>query len=59
VEPRERAFEPFVTTRDPWQGSGLGLWSARAIAEAHHGTLTMETGKSAGAFVMRLPKVEK
>jgi signal transduction histidine kinase len=55
LEPRERAFEPFVTTRDPWQGSGLGLWSARAIAESHHGTLTMETGKG-GTFVLRLPK---
>ena len=63
VEPRERAFEPFVSTRDPWQGAGLGLWSARAIAEMHHGALTVEAGKSGGAFLMRLPraseKVEK
>jgi signal transduction histidine kinase len=56
VEPRERAFEPFVTTRDPWQGAGLGLWSARAIAEAHHGTLTMDAGRTGGMFVLRLPK---
>ena len=59
VEPRERAFDAFVSTRDPWQGAGLGLWSARAIAEMHHGTVTIETGKSGGAFLMRLPKVEK
>ena len=56
VEPRERAFEPFVSTRDAWQGAGLGLWSARAIAEMHHGTVTIEQGKSGGAFLMRLPK---
>lgn len=57
VEPRERAFEPFVSTRDPWQGAGLGLWSARAIAEMHHGTMVIETGKSGGAFLMRLPRL--
>ena len=56
VEPRERAFEPFVSTRDPWQGAGLGLWSVRAIAEMHHGTVTIEPEQSGGAFVMRLPK---
>jgi signal transduction histidine kinase len=60
VEPRERAFDPFVTTRHPWQGSGLGLWAARAIAEAHHGTVTMQPGATGVAFVLRLPKeVEK
>ena len=60
VEPREHAFDAFVSTRDPWQGAGLGLWSARAIAEMHGGTVTIEEGKSGGAFLMRLPKaVEK
>jgi signal transduction histidine kinase len=59
LDPPERAFEAFASTRDPWQGSGLGLWSARAIAEAHHGTLTMEVGKTGGTFALRIPKVEK
>lgn len=57
VEPQERAFEPFVSTRDPWQGAGLGLWSARVIAEMHHGTVTIEREKPGGAFLMKLPKV--
>src|SRR5262245_18085025 len=35
-------FEPFVTTRPRDQASGLGLASARAIAEMHGGTLTWE-----------------
>lgn len=55
LEPRERAFEPFVSTRDPWQGAGLGLWAARAIAEAHQGTLTIEDRPAGAGFLMRLP----
>ena len=55
LEPRERAFEPFVSTRDPWQGAGLGLWAARVIAETHQGTLTIEERPAGAVFLMRLP----
>jgi signal transduction histidine kinase len=58
VEPRERVFDPFVSTRDPWQGAGLGLWAARAIVEAHGGTLITEDRPSGAVFVLRLPKAE-
>jgi signal transduction histidine kinase len=59
LQPRERAFEPFVSTRDPWQGAGLGLWAARAIVESHQGTLTIEDRPAGALFVMRLPRVEE
>jgi signal transduction histidine kinase len=39
---RERAFEPFVTTKP--QGVGLGLSICREIAEAHHAELRFERG---------------
>jgi len=51
---RERVFERFYTRRRG--GTGLGLPLTRAIAEAHGGTVTVETGPLAGAcFVLRLP----
>jgi signal transduction histidine kinase len=55
MSPMEAAFEPFVTSRDPWEGAGLGLWAAREIATAHAGTLTLEEGTKS-TFVMRLPR---
>lgn len=58
VDPKERAFEAFVTTREPAQGTGLGLWAARAIAEAHNGTLTIDEGASGGSFILHLPRTE-
>jgi signal transduction histidine kinase len=53
MEPRERIFDAFATTHDPWEGAGLGLWAARHIAEAHGGSLTLDGSSS---FSLRLPR---
>lgn len=51
-----RLGEPFVSTRSPETGSGLGLMASRSIAAAHGGTLTWESRSGRGArFVLRLP----
>jgi signal transduction histidine kinase len=52
---RERIFIPGVSCGDA-EGSGLGLALARAIADAHGGTLTLESRPGLGAtFVLALP----
>lgn len=49
---RARVFEPFVTTKPPGQGTGLGLYIARRLVEEMGGTLRLE-GRS--RFVVELP----
>lgn len=50
----ERVFTPFFTTKE--QGTGLGLAIAREFAEAHRGSLRVESNDGRGArFVLRLP----
>jgi signal transduction histidine kinase len=55
---RARIFDRFVQL-DPsrhHEGTGLGLTIAKWIAEAHHGTLTLETSGPAGStFCVDLP----
>ena len=55
---RDKAFEAFVSTRDPWEGAGLGLWAARAIAAEHGGTVSLADRPAGATFEMRLPQAE-
>jgi signal transduction histidine kinase len=51
-----RIFGRFFTTRPGGHGTGLGLPLARALVEAHGGTLTATSPPGAGAtFLMQLP----
>jgi signal transduction histidine kinase len=53
---RERIFDPFYTTRDPGEGTGLGLSNALRFAEELGGRLTLEAGSGPGAsFALQLP----
>jgi two-component system, NtrC family, sensor kinase len=57
VEPsmRERIFEPFVTTKSPAPGAGLGLPVARALVDGHGGHLDFTTSDAGCHFTVRLP----
>jgi signal transduction histidine kinase len=51
---RERIFDRFASVHGGRpSGLGLGLWIARAIAEAHHGTLDA-TANARGGTTFRL-----
>ncbi len=49
-------FEPFFTTKPRGKGTGLGLSLVRACAQAHGGSIRVETAPSGGAlFVLEIP----
>lgn len=55
---RKQLFQPFFTTKA--HGTGLGLASSRAIAEAHEGSIAFENIQGGGTrFVLRLPAAPK
>jgi signal transduction histidine kinase len=56
LENQERIFQRFVRFDNHSEGAGLGLPIARWIAEAHGGTLVLEsTGPTGSCFVVTLP----
>jgi len=55
AEVAARLFEPFVTGKP--EGTGLGLFVARQIAEDHHGTLTWQRLDGWTEFRLELPVV--
>jgi two-component system, NtrC family, sensor kinase len=51
-----RIFDPFVTTKDVGEGTGLGLAVCRGIIEGANGALFVDTEYEGGArFVIELP----
>ena len=51
----DELFEPFVTTKDVGDGTGLGLAVCRGLVEAAGGSIELEDGESGARFVVRLP----
>ncbi len=56
-EDRERIFDPFYTTKDPGEGTGLGLANALRLAEELGGSLELldESPLGGATFALRVP----
>ena len=55
IEHPERLFTPFYTTKDVGHGTGLGLPLSLGIAEAHAGSLSLDSNAKHTTFVMKIP----
>lgn len=56
-EQLERALDPFYTTKDPGQGTGLGLSLCHRILREHAGEIQLENaGGGGGRVVFRVPR---
>jgi signal transduction histidine kinase len=54
-----RLFEPFVTTKGPSSGAGLGLFVCRNVVRQHGGEIEIESEPGRGTTVrVRLPRAE-
>ena len=56
---RRRIFDPFFSTKEPGQGTGLGLAVAQSIMESFGGSLELDTEQEATTFVVNLPVWEE
>lgn len=52
---REFLFRPFERGREEVSSTGLGLWIARVIVEAHHGSIGLQETSSGTCFWLELP----
>ncbi|MBL8289555.1 MAG: PAS domain S-box protein [Rubrivivax sp.] len=58
-EVSRRLFDPFFSTKEVGQGSGLGLFISQALVTRRGGRIDYDAGHAPGArFVIRLPAVE-
>jgi PAS domain S-box-containing protein len=58
-EVRDRAFDPYFTTKGPGQGTGLGLSVVHGVVQSCNGHIELETAPGRGAtFRIYLPRTD-
>jgi two-component system NtrC family sensor kinase len=50
-EVKQKALEPFFTTKEPGKGAGLGLAICHEIIRSHHGKLEIESQEGKGSTI--------
>lgn len=48
-------FAPFVTTKPPGKGTGLGLWISSALITRLGGTVTAQNSRTGAVFTIQIP----
>jgi len=55
----EKVFNPYFTTKNESQGTGIGLYMSRSIIQDHaNGTIQVENKNEGACFIITLPKAE-
>jgi signal transduction histidine kinase len=60
IDPEDvpRVFDPFFSTKEPGEGTGLGLWNAHRIAELFDGRLEVTSQSGRTCFRLVLPEAD-
>ena len=54
LEPKEKIFEPFMTTKE--DGNGIGLWITKRLMDSLEGSITVdETDEGETEFILSIP----
>ncbi|BDA77622.1 sensor histidine kinase [Leptospira kobayashii] len=54
---KDKIWDPFFTTKDQGEGTGLGLGIVKGIIEKHKGRIELESGSGSTRFLVYLPLV--